>query len=94
MTRKFTPREFSPDGLPDYTIKQERGGPRDAWGWTVYSRGVHTFEWNDATCSHDRPVYRDWVIEWRPTAKAAVAAAHAHARWLASYAPECVQQVA
>lgn len=72
-------REFHPNGLPDYTVRLELG-QRGEMGWSVYTSAPSTYSWNEATQRHDKPEFHDWAIEWRRTAKAAVAAAHSHAR--------------
>ena len=71
--------EFHPTGLPDYTVRQEVG-QRGELGWAVYTKAPFTFAWNEATQRHDLPEFRDWPLEWRRSAKAAVAAAYAHSR--------------
>lgn len=79
-------REFTPNGLPAYTVRQERG-QSGAMGWSVYTTEPRTFAFNPETGLHDLPEVRDWSLAWSHTAKGAVAAAHKHARWVASYDP-------
>lgn len=71
-------REFIPNGLSEYVVRHELGQSGEM-GWSVYTTAPSTYKWNPETNLHDIPEVRDWAVEWRRTAKAAVAAAHQHA---------------
>lgn len=69
---------FEPKGLPGYRVIRDRDG---YWWYTRPAHVPHTFEWDEATQAHTKPVYNDWAEARRGTAAQAVAAAHQHDAW-------------
>lgn len=79
-------RGFEPNGLPGYRVFRDpkwAGSQYGDWWFTLPADVPSTFDWDEATKDHTTPVYRDWAIGPRKTAKGAVAAAHKHAEWAA-----------
>lgn len=78
-------RGFEPHGLPGYRIFQDpkwSGSPHGDWFYTRPADVPRTFEFDEATNDHTRPVFNDWATGPRKTAKGAVAEAHKHDRWV------------
>jgi hypothetical protein len=72
-------REFEPNGLPGYTVSQERD-QRGALVWAVYAPGVKPGVTRSPTGKY---ILSSDCCSFtaRRSAKGAVAAAHEHARW-------------
>lgn len=77
---------FEPNGLPGYRVFRDpnwAGNRFGDWFFTTPADVPQGFDWEEATKDHTKPVYRDWAIGPRKTAKGAVAAAHQHNEWAA-----------
>lgn len=75
---------FEPHGLPGYRVFRDPkwvGSQFGDWFFTHPADVPQVFDWEEATKDHTTPVYRDWAMGPRKTAKGAVAFAHQHDRW-------------